>query len=310
MLLILGNGHSLGMGCRSGYKDFAKTYLETNAIDYGASKMYKFLMEKNKSRINQWSDLEQDLKDFALDCSNASINFQVEKYFFDRLRKNLGLYMSGELCFQLFCNGRESCSRLLNSLPARIFDLMLQSQKCYDVVSFNYMCLEELIATLMARKEGGDDYSVGDLYKYRSAVNNQFNINYIHISGDQCVLGIEDDDSVLEQFSFLKKKNQVDEEAIYPNEFNQYDTIVIYGHSFGTSDTDFFKKLFSWLSSTKKKISFLIVTYDDASRELIKENIKNMCAYLGQDVLDGFIYLTVSTSCEERDCYNRLISTC
>lgn len=153
ILVILGNGHNLGMTFRTTYADFAKHYL-FDAEMYPNSKLYHHLYSSFQNAKNSnllWSDMENEILRFATSEDWKRCNIQKEREFFEHLRTNLGFYMDGEAKNKLFgglynaIDGvKDNCS-MMDTLPIVLFRLILLQKKRYDIVSFNYSCLEYIL---------------------------------------------------------------------------------------------------------------------------------------------------------------------
>ena len=93
-LLVLGNGFNLDMKFRTRYQDFYTRCLTgDDSLKYN-SELYRRLLVENQKQT--WADIEQVIKQFAIDSINMEINIEEEKAFFDYLVRELGFYMHGE----------------------------------------------------------------------------------------------------------------------------------------------------------------------------------------------------------------------
>lgn len=281
VLIILGNGHNLGMGFRTSYSNFANHYLR-GSIAFPSSQIYNRLVASfNESFENNmiWGDLETELKKIAISLRDDEYDRDVELEYFERLRDNLAFYMNGEAQYQILGGlykmiNDAQCSISPKSLPISLFEYILLQNKSYDIISFNYTCIESILYwqtyLLLYQREPlnlNNDSRVISYYRSR------ININYVHIAGTKCIFGAENDPSIPESLSFIKKINQIREDA-YQCNFLQYKTILIYGHSLGQSDYDFFSRMFNEVLGTGKEI--VIVTLDNSSKEEIKNNLRNL----------------------------------
>lgn len=278
VLIILGNGHNLALGLRTSYADFGKLYIK-QMIKFSESKLCNDLVKSYYSAPQSWNNLEQKIKEFALSFDPINDNVQIEYIFFDWLRKNLGWYMDGEAKYWFLINptsdNKTYHDKLTNSLPYFMFQTILNNDYRYDILSFNYTWLKVLLNRITCDIYNLPPSSTQYNYSAENIYESRFNINYVHLSGNNCILGIDDDKRVSDSISFLKKAHQFNSSNNYPLNLHKYKSILIYGHSLGESDTDFMKLLFADMMdkdiNNNPKLYF--VTYDSASKHTILNNL-------------------------------------
>lgn len=271
VLIILGNGHNLGMNFRTSYKHFADLYLTHNNYESNDSRLYNYLA--NLYKDTKWNDLEADIKAFVFTPQASLCDRIIEHNFFEKLRHDIGFYMLGESRFQLLCREDWVINESLNSLSGYIFDYIFRQSYRYDIISFNYTCLEEIAKVYIAKKYGYDRNRAFNDSKINDLVNDMINVNYIHIAKNMCVLGTENDPSIPESFSFIKKINQINKGA-YQINLADYKRVLIYGHSLGQSDYDFFSRMFG--DVLKNNTEIVIVTLNEPSKKDIVDNLQNI----------------------------------
>lgn len=275
-LIILGNGHNLGMGLRTSYANFAEHYM-CDISKYPDSKLYKYLctsFHQSQNHKQLWGDLENEIFSFVTTVNWQDCNIQEECKYFERLRDNLDFYMDGEAKYKLLgglynaIEGmKDSCS-IMDTLPVVLLRLMLLQNKRYDIISFNYSCLEYILYKIASEIQKIDNSLPFDNNQIVSYYQERINLNYVHISGKKCVLGTHNDKSIPDAFSFVKKVSQISCENVYPKKYSQYKTIIIYGHSMGESDSDFVKVLFEGFLHKSKRYNprFIFVVKENKSK--------------------------------------------
>lgn len=280
-LLILGNGHNLGMGLRTSYANFAEHYL-CDISKYPNSKLYHHLcssFQKSSNYKQLWGDLETEILRFVTTIDWRDCNIQEEYNYFECLRSNMGFYMDGEAKYKLLgglynaIEGFDNNDLILNSLPICLFQYMLRQDRRYDIISFNYTRLEYIFYKITSNLLGIDDNSPFMNNRVVTFYKERVNLDYVHISGAKCVLGTSNDSRIPQAFSFVKKASQFSMQDGYPDTFSNYKTIIIYGHSLGESDADFIHRLFNNILLSKEPPLILLVTQDESSLRKINENL-------------------------------------
>lgn len=286
VLIILGNGHNLGMGLRTKYDQFASLYLRSNDESNfsESSKLQSFLAssyQEFKGQSRPWSDMEGEIKRFALSIDVHSIDVEKERSYFEGLIRDMGFYMNGETNYQFLCNHLEEDKKFQMSLPVFLFRFLLEQDKRYKILSFNYTNLIYLLNYLGGESLSGkvvnqDEITDSMLSSY---IDDRTDVDYVHLTDHNCVLGIEDDPTVPAELVFLKKSYQFNGSNIYPDDYSSFKKIVIYGHSLGASDSDFVKKLFDGMMLKDKKDNprFFFVTNDYRGKDAI---LFNLCSHL------------------------------
>lgn len=288
-LLILGNGFNLDMKFRTRYKDFYTRYLnDNNSVKYKNSELCRLLLDKNKNR--QWADIEQVIKQFAIDSRTMTIDIEEEKAFFDYLVRELGFYMHGEDAFHSVPDDvckfspemkpHKQDLETLDTLSLRLLRGIMQSEYKIKVLSFNYSDMQSIATTvaygMVKHNNGNDVHSLRFCNDYHLAgklTKEHFEFEYPHISGSKCVLGTDDDSKIPDYLSFMRKSAQLEPDA-YSVDFSGYRYIIFFGFSFGECDSNFNKILFDKLCKMENKPKLVIITYDTESSTQIEDNMK------------------------------------
>lgn len=286
VLIILGNGHNLGMGLRTKYDQFASLYLRNNdESDFSeSSKLQSFLVSSYqvcKDQSRPWSDMEGEIKRFALSVDVHSIDVEKERSYFESLIRDMGFYMNGETNYQFLCNHLEEKKDFQMSFPVFLLRCLLEQDKHYKILSFNYTNLRFLLDSLgkeilCSEVVNQDEITDSMLSRY---IDDRVDVEYVHLTSKKCVLGIEDDPSVPTELSYLKKSYQFDGSDSYPEDYGSFKTIIVFGHSLGASDSDFVKKLFDGMMLKDKNDNprFFFVTKDNRGKDAI---LLNLCSHL------------------------------
>lgn len=284
VLVILGNGHNLGMTLRTTYADYAKHYLSDPEL-YPHSKLYHFLYSSFQNAQNNkllWSDLEKEILRFATTEDWELCNIQEEYEFYEHLRSDLGFFMDGEAKYKFWgglynaIEGMKDSCPIMDTLSVVLLRLMLLQGKKFDIISFNYSCLEYILYKIASEILKIDNSLPFDNNQIVSYYQERINLNYVHISGKKCVLGTHNDKSIPDAFSFVKKVSQISCENVYPKKYSQYKTIIIYGHSMGESDSDFVKVLFEGFLHKSKRYNPRLVFVVKENKSRIYENLTSI----------------------------------
>ncbi len=278
VLILLGNGYNRALGLRTSYADFGSHFF--THVDCEDSALNNFLVNSFTKDPRNWCDMEGEIKKFALTYNLSEISFEVEMRYFDRLIRDVGLYMDGEAKYQFLCNKIQKRPDVQETLPMFMFQVILNRQDYhYKVLSFNYTdmnpILEELGSVLHPLEtdfESLDSDAKRDyLYKIHSIVD----VEYLHLSGKKCILGIDDDSRIHPDFNFLKKAYQFGETSHYPQGVEQYKTIIAYGLSLGDTDSDFCRILFEGVLERNRKDNprFLFITKNEEGKIGILNNL-------------------------------------
>lgn len=254
-LVILGNGFDLNLGLPTAYKDFIRSEecktLSTNPYNYLTSRII------NNYRLNDWIDLEEELKSFAKErngrVNNFANKFESEynciveqlKNYLNRISRNINSYINKK------------------SIAADLLRAINKSPDDYDIFSFNYTDLNLINKALGLSKQ----------------------LQYRHIHGslndDSIIVGFEDNTEKVEDFCYMIKTFN----PIYSSQHLRYaladaNEIIFFGHSLGSTDYHYFARFFEDRShsdlsrSNSTKITF--ITANDKSHISILERLRNM----------------------------------
>ena len=278
VLILLGNGYNRALGLRTSYADFGSHYL--THIDVPDSALNRFLVDSFSQDPRNWSDMENEVKKFALTYKPSKMSSEAEMRYFDCLIKDVSFYMDGEAKYQFLCKAIQKQSEMQKTLPMFIFQAILNRQDYhYKVLSFNYTdmspILQELGSVLLPVGEDFETLDSEEKRDYINTINSIVDVEYIHLSGKKCILGIDDDPRIHPDLNFLKKAYQFEASSNYPQNLRQYRTIIAYGLSFGETDSDFCRILFDGILERERKDNprFLFITKDEDGKKGILNNL-------------------------------------
>lgn len=213
-VLIIGNGFDLNYDLPTRYSDFIQTQYFQNLI-IEENQLAKYL--KDKEQLQNWIDIENELKNYASSKSSNKTNFFEE---FKNLSKALTTYLSE---IKLLSIDKTSTGyRLLEQL--RKVDTL--------IIDFNYT---DTISILLNELEAGDGHRFDHVKIHGS------------IEEDNIIFGVEDNARLDPEYVFLKKSVNKNFKAIDFNyQLNNCQFLGIFGHSLGETDhmyfDDFFQK--------------------------------------------------------------------
>ena len=311
-LLILGNGFDLDAGYKTRYSDFVNSrfwpFKEKDLVNIGIPNLRNFIdeyTEKHKDSLNKvlWIDIESMLREYALSKEEQS-NFNEEIVSHDeetyaKLCSSFADYLRYEL--------RDGTNNL-NSLKAsvRVIKAIANSTRKWIGYSFNYT----------------DSANIVDFIS-RFGESEPLNIPFTHLHGriqmhsgeDTLILGI-DDVKIPSEYKFMRKSwNPNFASHRLNDDLIESDMVICFGLSLGTMDrdyfSDYFKSLINDYKPGDKKKEFNFITYDEASRISIMDNLEEIGAPMAslKKVMDINFYRTgmYGHSMEEMDRFNSLI---
>ncbi len=272
--MVIGNGFDLDLGFKTKYSDFAaseewESMLAENKERCRKGSLMLFLDDKRK--IDDWFDIEALLLEFATsDRTNRGFVPNAEedyKDFFlicDALKRYLTRIMTTD-----HIESYESVAVKLVNAYYKEFS------NNNEVFSFNYTSIEQIL---------------------KSISNNYHITPFVHIHGsildDSLILGIESESplTVIPGYSFLYKTNSPHYKSIdIERSLLESEEVIIFGHSLNQIDAPYFKPYLQMLeeervgmiegitgSQGEIKRRLTIITYDDNSDRVIRDNIRAM----------------------------------
>lgn len=268
-ILILGNGFDIDLGLKSKYSDFIKSRNFESLRTTCQSKLITHI-ENCINDSSLWFDLEQSLKDYALDkfsgcnidCDSfgdvvAKIDSDLiinDKRTFDAICENLSSYLTVEE--KQFNLTEDSCAK-------KVLE-KITSNGWYSIYSFNYTNIE-----VLANKVG--------VSLCNTTVYNIHGMCY----NNSIVLGFDERADIRPQYNFLLKSfSQYYKSLNLINEMDKANDIVFFGLSFGNIDyvyfESFFKNIISITVPEEEKKTITIFTWNESSRVSILDQFRRM----------------------------------
>jgi hypothetical protein len=218
-ILIIGNGFDLNLGLKTSYNDFIKSSFFSGLVADNNS-LARYL--QSKQTLQNWIDIEIELKKFSLDFHNEFPNNNFEQEYYS-LSNALMKYIS-----KIDYN-----SININSSAYELIDNIKQED--FLILDFNYT---RSIQTIL-NQLGVKSINIGErLIKVHGSAEQ----NYI-------IFGVEDEADINPNHIFLKKGYNKNFKSINLNHyFSNVIRTYIFGHSLGETDHMYFKSYFQGLS--------------------------------------------------------------
>lgn len=261
-LVILGNGFDLDLGLKTSYKDFMYSdecqRLVKNRNNYLINRIY------NNLKLQNWIDVESELKSFAREFNDCSADFYNRiNIEYKQLTDALHCYLNR---IQHEAKAEEPDCLLANSHAGKLLKIICESPDDYEIISFNYTDLNELAHKL---KMLPDD--------------KQLSVFNVHgtLSHKNIILGFEDSAENIDTFSFMIKTfNNHYSGRSFRKKLSEHKEIILFGLSMGKIDYPYFSKFFKELSSedlpAEKSVRLFIITANEDSKLQIFKQLRVM----------------------------------
>ena len=267
-VLILGNGFDLDLGIKTKYEQFAESeywpFKDSNSFEEDS---LPFFLNKHKSQVDTWFDLEELLACYATSESHDLPPKKIKQAIQDFIT------LSKALKEYLIRQEEEFIERMNNSMghaktmsPAqRVLQLFLKKQ-VRSIYTFNYTNTYRIANQLIL--------NVQDIF------------NHVHGSTleDNIILGAGDQRQIKDVFfEFYKSANPFYKSNNLVEDLNKADEVYIFGHSLGKNDHDYFSEFFKMASSktvhrpfAPDKIKVRIFTFDGNSEIELKKQLMTL----------------------------------
>lgn len=270
-VVILGNGFDLNLGLRSGYADFLDSSYARKLIDNKNNYLSNRIF--NNYILQNWSDLEAELKSFAREFNDIDTKHAKEfRSQYNSLIDALQSYLQEEQS-----NVRQSV--LKNSLAAKFLKLISDNPLNFKVFSYNYTNLETFTGILgltsfpyhhVHGKLSGNHKHEESGKEYMLSANR-----------NSMILGFEDNVEDIDRFSYMIKSFNRDYTSHnVRGVLSECKHLIIFGHSLGATDYQYFHKFFKEKSSPDMKpeesVRIDIITADEGSKQNILNRIRLM----------------------------------
>lgn len=266
-VLILGNGFDLDLGIRTKYIQFADDndywpFKESLSFEEDS---LPFFLNKHKSQVDTWFDLEELLACYASENKDLSKEkISQAKQDFSILSRALKEYLikQEDTFVERMNNSMGHAKRMT---PAhRVLQLFLE-KRVRSIYTFNYTNTYRIANQLILNFEGV--------------------FNHVHGSTleDNIILGAGDQRQIKDVFfEFHKSASPFYKSNNLVEDLNNADEVYIFGHSLGKNDHDYFSEFFKMASKTvhrpfvPDKIKIRIFTFDDNSEIELKKQLMTL----------------------------------
>jgi hypothetical protein len=257
VLLVLGNGFDKSLGLPTGYKDFIeseefnKLYIDSLKIPVNTGLIRTL---KEKADLNNWVDVELEIKNFAINLSKHSIDkYQAEKLKieFESLKKGLCTYLKRCLS-RATLNSQNSFSSFAQKFIG----------KKLNIISFNYTDVFAI--------------AVKQMNLYFSELRSVFNIHGT-LNDDNIIFGIDgtNSSSLNNQITFLEKEYSFNYNPTTAGRLFKYsEEIFFYGISLGETDRHYFEPFFHNLLSSQESNKVYFSFYEEESYQYLHNRLK------------------------------------
>lgn len=273
-ILILGNGFDLAFGFWTSYANFVNVragkdysfwpFADSPTGKYSSESLYYHFynyVEEHKDNLGQirWIDIEGELWKYVSTKKNRTINselVQEDERSYNTLVYQLLTYLS-----VVYPHRRNQEADI--TIPVEILKAIKQNGGFNLIYTFNYTDPTYILKNFIGYAESGMP-----------------KVKYMHgsIADKNIVLGFNEDLSLPQDYDFMFKCDKIEPHNL-ANDLLDADEIVVYGLSFGQIDGIYFKPFLEQLSSkisAQLKPRFTIITYDKASEQSIRRNLRAM----------------------------------
>lgn len=211
--IVIGNGFDINLGLPTSYKDFVKSAHFDDMVKRG-NELAKHL--KSKFELQNWIDIENELKIYSLEKSDASFKFNYELLTFALIN-----YLE-QLDYSLMKRA---------SAAYRLIESISESCDSFNILDYNYTKSIEIIL----RNQLIDEDTIKR--------------SLIKVHGDAAkndiIFGVEDSAPIKPEHVFLRKAYPRHyKELNLSSIFAQAKRIIFFGHSLGETDHTYFQNLF------------------------------------------------------------------
>lgn len=211
--IIIGNGFDINLGLPTSYTDFVKSAHFDDMVKRG-NELAKYL--KSKFELQNWIDIENELKIYSLERSDASFKSNYELLIYALIN-----YLN-ELDYSMM-KPKSAAYRLMESI----------SKTCdnFNILDYNYT---KSIEILLRNK-----------FVDESTIKNSLIKVHGEAAKNDIIFGVEDNASIKPEHVFLRKAYPRYYKALNFNSiFANAKRIIFFGHSLGETDYTYFHELF------------------------------------------------------------------
>lgn len=278
VVLILGNGFDLDLGLKTSYKDFIDSGAIEDKKHFSTDTLFQAIYDKYKEK--KWIDIEEELKNYAVQQSRKSPLLRESLDSYALLRNRLLTYIKNI--------NYDAINR--NSIALRLLESIVKyTANNYVILDFNYTDLKQIGSQIGLR-----------------------NFNYRHVHGNamenSIVFGFDDEVEILDDYCSMIKSHSEHYRSVNINDTLQSaEEIIFFGHSLGSTDYHYFSEFFlTQVGEIKEKYNRKVIrvfTYDEHARLNILLQLRNMNhkkTTLLYDLNDFRIYRTAPEYVKDR----------
>lgn len=213
--IVIGNGFDINLGLPTSYADFVKSTHFDDMLKRG-NELAKHL--KSKFELQNWIDIENELKTYSKERSDASFKFNYE------LLKYALINYLNELDYSLMKRA---------SAAYRLIESVSESCDSFNILDYNYT---KSIEILLRNKFVDEDTIKSSLIKVHGEA-----------AKNDIIFGVEDSASIKREHVFLRKAYPRYFKALnFHSIFTNAKRIIFFGHSLGETDHTYFQDLFRY----------------------------------------------------------------
>lgn len=257
--LILGNGFDLSLGLATSFQDFLNSE-EWRTVKPIADEKHSLINYIKQNSSENWHDLEITLLQYAKHHKNVELKEELNniKMEYSEIVSSLCDYLKRIIYNLRKCKDPKIFSDTFAFSFMRKYFVYSNNNPVY---TFNYTPLDFFIQIITPSTF---------FHKYQ----------YIHGSlENNIILGFECDDisMINKDLSFMIKTNSSSYIACdVTDAMFHANRVYIYGHSLNQIDSGYFQRFFSICAKEKKEKEITIITKDERSDVIIRDNIRNM----------------------------------
>ena len=211
--IVIGNGFDINLGLPTSYTDFVKSAHFDDMVKRG-NELAKHL--KNTFELQNWIDIENELKIYSKEKGDASFKFNYELLTFALIN-----YLE-ELDYSLMKR---------TSAAYRLIESISESCDSFNILDYNYTKSIEII---LRNKFIGEDTIKSSLIKVHGEA-----------AKNDIIFGVEDSAPIKREHVFLRKAYPRYFKALnFHSIFTNAKRIIFFGHSLGETDHTYFQDLF------------------------------------------------------------------
>ena len=254
MTFLIGNGFDLGIGLKTGYKDFYDVYCQSKSSDSEILQHFKSDILKEPET---WADFESAFGEYAYHFKDAEDYMQL----FEDFIRQFSLYLENEESAfddskteEMLRGMKKALSSYYDIRPAdkdTVVSLIESYRKTFNFISFNYTCcLDKCIDAVKSTPNSLASISgeIGELVHVHGytdkdlimGVNDASQIENEAFSQDETVLNelVKPRQNEIIKMNYDYRATQI---------INRSQIICVYGMSIGETDQKWWKLIMQWL---------------------------------------------------------------